>query len=129
MKGLIPSCLVIYRGPTGHEWLTVSDCDGNEILFAFSSLATGEKFCSAIAIQGNPGFVPYCMTDTVRELEPWCISSRAFLVALDAAGIADRSYNVVKLADLIKAAKEGMTEIEYSVYQPRRQVERREIKR
>ena len=100
----------------------MTDYEGNEILFAFSSLGKGREFCQGIAQQGEPaGWYPYNMTGPNEDLRPFVtssVSSEKYLVAIDAKGKADPSYQVVKLTNLIEAIEQGREEIECVEYRP-----------
>ena len=116
MKGPIPKCLLSWqRG----MWITATNSEGRDILFAFSTLGKGKLFGDRIAQQGEAGgLVPY--NATVEDLLPFLLTTRKErLVAIDANGLTDRSYHVVGLSAVINAIKEGSEEIEYVEYVPR----------
>jgi hypothetical protein len=123
MKGPVPQCLITRKGPSGPEWISVTDYEGNKILFAFSTLEKGREFCGAIAKQGaQTGWYPYNMTGPNQDLRPFLnssVSSDRYLVVIDANGLAEKSYHVVGLTDLIEAIEERTEEIELIEYRPR----------
>lgn len=119
MKVAIPEWLVTH---TRLECsYTVSDDEENRILFAFSSRGKGNEFCRAIA---EEGLSPYRMDGTEdlrRSLNTADTHSERWLVAIDAKGLADTSYQVIKLADLIDTIEGNEKEIKCVDYRPRKQ--------
>lgn len=125
MKVTVPVCLITHD--VRNKSHTATDNEGNRVLFAFSSLGKGREFlgsrpfCQEIAEQGESGgWFPYNMTgaDDLRPFLAW--RPESFLVVLDAKGLTDTSYKMVKLADLVEAIEQGKKEIEYVDYQPRK---------
>lgn len=120
MKLAIPKCLI--TRPSGEE-ISVQ-CNGNQILFAFSSIDKGSEFCKTIRQQGQADdWYPYNMTSPGSDLRPFLLSStpsEKWFVAVDAKGLADESYQVAKLTAIIEAAERELDEIEFACLVPGR---------
>ena len=117
MKVKVPDYLI---SRSGSPCFSVPDSKGNEISFAFSSAGKAKKFCVRNNKYVRSGVLTWYNKDVLHDL---CVEldsdvpPEKMLVAIDACGLRDASYQVVRLADLIKAIEDGKTEIECSVYE------------